>query len=365
MLCSTLIPDAFDEKPVYFWRCNQRPLQVKSLLGYVQDSIASRTAGFEWMSSSIRKQLVAATRGVNVQVGGFDGFWTNEYFSESSVKISSVDCPDVQLYLAFTCPRTVEIPENASYLETFMINYLSEPSGDLHAVLNNPVDRLELLWTSGLSPSTVNAFYSHEYNIALFPLAYLQGAFFPRDVPGYLKFSSIGETLAHEMLHWLDPKGHAIDAKGNKYQSWRESETTRYDAFSTCLSTHYVDTFKNVTLKGTFYPNYDPWFALPENLCDVLGLDFAMAAYRRWVDDHGRDVMLPGIDFEADQIFLINAAQMSCTVLDDWWLAYLLETDEHTPASQRINGQMSNLAEFGKIFNCPADSPLNPKSKCT
>lgn len=39
--------------------------------------------------------------------------------------------------------------------------------------------------------------------------------------------------------------------------------------------------------------------------------------------------------------------------------------DDHSPNKFRILGTVTNMATFSDAFNCPANSPLNPNTKCT
>lgn len=41
-----------------------------------------------------------------------------------------------------------------------------------------------------------------------------------------------------------------------------------------------------------------------------------------------------------------------------------METDDHPPSKFRVIGLLSNLKEFSQEFNCPLDSPMNPREKC-
>ena len=50
--------------------------------------------------------------------------------------------------------------------------------------------------------------------------------------------------------------------------------------------------------------------------------------------------------------------------LDSYFLIQVL-TDPHSPASFRVNGPFSNLAEFARDWNCPLGSPMNPAKKCS
>jgi predicted metalloendopeptidase len=42
----------------------------------------------------------------------------------------------------------------------------------------------------------------------------------------------------------------------------------------------------------------------------------------------------------------------------------LLQVDAHSPAKWRVNGAVSQVAEFAEVFSCDAGKPLNPPQRC-
>jgi predicted metalloendopeptidase len=84
-------------------------------------------------------------------------------------------------------------------------------------------------------------------------MAYLSSPYYQTNVPNYLLYGSIGQTLAHELLHSLDTKGHTLTVNNEKTSLWTAEDLESYNSYETCLSDSYLELFHNVTLKKTFY----------------------------------------------------------------------------------------------------------------
>lgn len=61
------------------------------------------------------------------------------------------------------------------------------------------------------------------------------------------------------------------------------------------------------------------------------------------------------------EVCIYNLFQKSSVILIDF---NLIQSDVHAPWYFRTIGSIQNNAEFAKAFNCPIDSPMNPKTKC-
>lgn len=101
-----------------------------------------------------------------------------------------------------------------------------------------------------------------------------------------------------------------------------------------------------------------------ENIADNGGVKVSYHAYARWVEEHGPEGLLPGLDFTDRQLFWISAAQSWCSVYTPQTLKSKIITEYHAPERFRIIGAFSNAAEFAKDFDCPLGSPMNPMQKC-
>lgn len=56
--------------------------------------------------------------------------------------------------------------------------------------------------------------------------------------------------------------------------------------------------------------------------------------------------------------------QLWCSTSTDESLKLQIEKDMHSPSQFRVNGPLSNLDEFSKVFNCEIGAPMNPEEKC-
>ena len=86
------------------------------------------------------------------------------------------------------------------------------------AKLGKPIDREE--W--GMTPQTVNAYYSPTMNEIVFPAAILQPPFFDVNTPAPLNYGGIGAVIGHEISHAFDDQGSKYDGDGNLNNWWTE-----------------------------------------------------------------------------------------------------------------------------------------------
>ncbi|HET8948791.1 MAG TPA: M13 family metallopeptidase, partial [Candidatus Polarisedimenticolia bacterium] len=82
--------------------------------------------------------------------------------------------------------------------------------------VGGPVDRKE--W--GISPPTVNAFYSALRNEMVFPAGILQPPFFHRDFPRAMNYGAMGMGMGHELTHGFDDQGRKFDPQGQLREWW-------------------------------------------------------------------------------------------------------------------------------------------------
>ncbi len=85
--------------------------------------------------------------------------------------------------------------------------------------LGKPVDEKE--W--GMTPPTVNAYYSSSMNDINFPAGILQPPFFDFKIDPAVNFGGIGVVIGHEMTHGFDDQGSKYDGKGN-LREWQTAD---------------------------------------------------------------------------------------------------------------------------------------------
>jgi len=124
-----------------------------------------------------------------------------------------------------------------------------------------------------------------------------------------------------------------------------------------------------------------------ENVADITGYKLGYNAYQKFVEVHGQDPFLPGLNFTQNQLFWISAAQQECkayspgiNIRTNIWQNYTVEnnfsdylkklteieevTSTHAPPSARVLVSFGNLKDFSKDFQCQKKSRMNPTQKC-
>ena len=91
--------------------------------------------------------------------------------------------------------------------------------------IEKPVDPTE--W--GMTPQTVNAYYSPSRNEIVFPAGILQPPFFDPKADDAVNYGGIGAVIGHEFSHGFDDKGSKFDAEGNLKNWWTEEDRARFD----------------------------------------------------------------------------------------------------------------------------------------
>ncbi|KZS13395.1 Endothelin-converting enzyme [Daphnia magna] len=134
-----------------------------------------------------------------------------------------------------------------------------------------------------------------------------------------------------------------------------------------CVSNQFSNAFRTeYSINGTsIVLKVDGELTLNENVADLGAIKAIVATQTRMARERGPAPNLPGLNYTHEQIMLINAAQAYCALITPQAYALILGMDEHAPPHDRVNGFMMNLPDYGRIFNCPAGTRLNPKSKCS
>ncbi|NXI61187.1 ECEL1 protein, partial [Anseranas semipalmata] len=104
---------------------------------------------------------------------------------------------------------------------------------------------------------------------------------------------------------------------------------------------------------------------LGENIADMGGLKLAYYAYQKWVREHGPEHPLHHLKYTHDQLFFIAFAQNWCIKRRSQSIYLQVLTDKHAPEHYRVLGSVSQFEEFGRVFHCPKNSPMNPAHKCS
>ncbi|KAH8381748.1 hypothetical protein KR093_011645, partial [Drosophila rubida] len=223
--------------------------------------------------------------------------------------------------------------------------------------LRLPVNKTE--WVRHARPAVVNAFYSSLENSIQFPAGILQGHFFSAQRPKYMNFGAIGYVIGHEITHGFDDQGRQFDVKGNLRDWWQPDTQKAYLKKAQCI----IEQYGNYTERLTGL-NLNGINTQGENIADNGGVKESYIAYQRWVEKHGPEPKLPGLDYTPQQMFWISAGQTWCAKYRKESLKMRITTGVHSPSEFRVLGSLSNMKDFSKDFQCPEGSPMNPVHKC-
>lgn len=101
--------------------------------------------------------------------------------------------------------------------------------------LDQPVNKTK--W--GMTPPTVNAYYTPTKNQIVFPAGILQLPFYDLTNPKSLNFGGMGVVMGHELTHAFDDQGREYDKHGNLHQWWNNKTIDRFKDRASCFTKQY------------------------------------------------------------------------------------------------------------------------------
>jgi len=203
--------------------------------------------------------------------------------------------------------------------------------------LGTPVDNKE--W--GMTPQTVNAYYSPTKNEIVFPAARLQPPFFQLNADDAINYGAVGGVIGHEISHGFDDSGSQFDGNGNLVDWWTDDDRAAFDERTSVL----VEQFNAFEPIEGMHVNGE--LTLGENIGDLSGVTMAYRAYVRSLD--GKEA--PVIDgFTGAQRFFIGYAMSRKGKYQDAATISRLSSDPHSPLEYRVNGPYPNIDAFHEAF---------------
>ncbi len=202
-----------------------------------------------------------------------------------------------------------------------------------------PVDKTE--W--GMTPQTVNAYYSPLYNEIVFPAAILQAPFYDYRADAAVNFGGIGAVIGHELSHGFDDSGSQYDGDGNLNNWWTPEDKEKFDAAADALVAQFegYEPVPGVFVNGRF--------TLGENIGDLGGSSVAFDALKMYLADKGSPGLIDG--FTPEQRFFMSWATIWRTKTTDAFVVNQVKTDPHSPAQYRAFAPIINLDAFHEAFN--------------
>ncbi len=216
------------------------------------------------------------------------------------------------------------------------------------AKIGKPVDRTE--W--GMTPQTVNAYYSAQKNEIVFPAAILQPPFFDANADDAINYGGIGAVIGHEMGHGYDDQGSKFDAGGNNVNWWTAADLTAFEARTAKLGAQF-DGYEALPGK-----HVNGQLTMGENIGDLGGLNAAYTALQMALAKNPAEAGRKIDGYTQDQRFFLNWARVWRGNIRPEAQLTLLNTDPHAPAQFRAIGAPSNMPEFARAFRCKAGDAM-------
>jgi putative endopeptidase len=226
--------------------------------------------------------------------------------------------------------------------------------------LGKPVDEKE--W--GMTPPTVNAYYSDSMNDINFPAGILQPPFFDFTIDPAVNFGGIGVVIGHEMTHGFDDEGSKYDGKGN-LREWQTAEDRKAFTERTDCEVSEYSGFEAAAAHGDApAQKLNGKLTLGENTADNGGLRIAWMALLDTLAAEGKSINDKIDDYTEAQRYFLSFGQVWCQNQTEPSARQSALTDPHSPGRWRTNGSVQNFDEFGKAFGCTKGQPMYPANSC-
>lgn len=301
----------------------QAKQRMLDLVHNLKDALKGRIEKLTWMGDSTKKEALAKLAKMNIKIG-----YPDKWIDYSSIKITK-----------------------DSYFQNIMAASRFESKRDLDKI-GKPVDRTE--W--GMTPQTVNAYYSPNMNEIVFPAAILQPPFFFMDGDDAVNYGAIGVVIGHEMTHGFDDQGRLYDKDGNLRDWWTKEDAANFEKQTQVL----IDQFNNYKILDSLH--VDGKLTIGENIADMGGLTVAYAALLKAMEGKDMNAKIDG--FTSVQRFFLAYAQVWRGNTRDKELMRRLKEDVHSPKEARVNAQVYNIPAFYTAFDIkPTDKYFIPEDK--
>jgi putative endopeptidase len=223
------------------------------------------------------------------------------------------------------------------------------------AKIGKPLDRKE--W--GMTPPTVNAYYSGSFNEIVFPAGILQPPFFDKNMDDAVNFGGIGLVIGHELTHGFDDQGRKFDPTGNLRDWWTAEDGKEFEKRVSCVADEYSNfvVVDNMKLNGRL--------TLGENTADNGGARIALAALEHMIAEDKTGKLSQSIDgYTPEQRFFLGFGRVWCEKQRPENLRTQVSTNPHSPGKYRVNGVVQNMPEFQKAWGCKAGQPMVAENAC-
>lgn len=292
------------------------------LVGEIEKEMEKDIHDAQWMSPATKDQALTKLQEVTNKIG-----YPDKWRDYSALKIAPGD-----YFADASRSREFEVARNIGKF-------------------GKPVDKSE--W--GMSPPTVNAYYSPAMNNINFPAGILQPPFYNPKADDAVNYGGIGVVIGHELTHGFDDQGRRFDGAGNLRDWWTSSDAKNFEQRADCVVQEYgkFSPVEGATLNGKL--------TLGENAADNGGIHLA---YMALMDSLAKHTMPKADGFTPQQQFFLGYAQIWCENTTEQAARLQANTNPHSPGQFRVNGVLQNLPEFSEAYSCKLGEPMVSTNPC-
>ncbi len=291
--------------------------RMLKLVDNLKESFKNRILKLDWMSDTTKQKAIEKLQAINVKIG-YPDKWKD--YSKLIIKKDN-------LYF-----------DNVKAARNFLFN-------DEISKIGKPHDKDE--W--GMTPQTVNAYYSPNSNEIVFPAAILQPPFFYMDADDAVNYGAIGVVIGHEMTHGFDDQGKNYDKFGNLNDWWTAADTKAFKEKTKLV----IEQFNNHKELDSLHVNGK--LTIGENIADLGGLNISWDAFQTTEQAKKNDTIA---GFTANQRFFLSYAKVWRQNILPEELMRRLKLDVHSPGDARVNVPLFNLDQFYTAFNITKNDKL-------
>ncbi len=300
--------------------------RMLKMVDALEQALGADIQDLSWMTADTRKQAQIKLKAISNKIG-----YPDKWRDYSTVKIARGD-----LLGNVWQARAFEMRRNWNKI-------------------GQPLDKTE--W--GMTPPTVNAYYSSSENDINFPAGILQPPFFDQTQDDAVNFGGIGVVIGHELTHGFDDQGSKFDGNGNLSNWWTEADRKEFDQRTGCIADEYSSftPLPELHLNGRL--------TLGENTADNGGMRIALMALRKALAaEKGSSASQKKDGFTPEQRFFLGFAQVWCENRTDESARLAAKTDPHSPGRYRVIGTVQNNPDFAKAFACKPNQKMVSQNAC-
>ncbi|KAH7198964.1 uncharacterized protein B0J16DRAFT_392874 [Fusarium flagelliforme] len=302
---------------------------TSEIIANLEEAFISRVQTREWATDEVKQAAIEKVHAMGVKIG----------------------LPTTPLV---TDPRSLkEFYSDVTITKSHVLNALLFAKSQIRrnwSSLNKPFDKGQFLSSTLLT----NAYHATRENAMVIQSGVMQTPLFSPNYPAYLAYGGMGSVVGHEITHGFDGTGHTFDKTGNESAWFDEKSSKGFEDATKCFIKQYSNF--TVTDPDGEENNVDGEVTLNENVADAGGILAAYSAWKRYEQEHGKALDLPGLaSYSHDQLFFIKYGQNWCENLGSDGSNDL--KDEHAPNRARILLPLENSVDFQKAFNCPKKEP--------